>query len=237
MYDSIGSTAVIATTDGPGDYERWEDHLPALLGRLGIPAYGVLQVGAHTGQEVEALTRCGFRRLVMMEPNPDHVAELIQRLRYHEAAGLPEPLGGLAAREVVPLAAGRERGEAVLHVTEYDQQASLLPPMSPLVVTRRETTPVIPVHEIQDGCNVMVVDVQGAEVEVLLGADLDRLDLAVIEGSAWPRYDGGSTLDDIAAHMEAHGWRRVAEWPHARPGVVDVAWQAPSSRHLSLPVS
>ncbi|MEU1727018.1 FkbM family methyltransferase [Nonomuraea sp. NPDC005692] len=207
---------------------RWEDHLPDLLDKLGLPAEGAIQVGAHRGQEVEALTRCGFRRLVMMEPNGDHLPALREQLRLHHlAAGLPEPEHGHPAREVVAACAGRERGQATLNVTPYDKQSSMLPPLLPMAVVRQDVVPVIPVSEVQHGCNVLVVDAQGAELEVLAGTDLSRLRLAVVEGSVTARYSGGSTLDSIAEHMTAHGWREVAAWPHLRPGVVDVAWLAP----------
>jgi FkbM family methyltransferase len=209
-------------------YERWEWHLPGLLRRLRLPTHGVVQVGAHTGQEVEALTRAGFRRLVMMEPNGDHIPELRAQLRlHHQAAGLAEPVGGHPPQEIVQAAAGQERGRAVLHVTDYDQQASLLHPMFPMTVTRQDSIPVVPVRDVQHGCNVLVVDVQGAELDVLKGTDLSRLDLAVIEGSTEARYLGGSTLGGIADYMHAHGWRQVESWPHTRPHVTDVAWLAP----------
>lgn len=221
-----------------GDYERWESGLPGLLNRLEVPARGVVQVGAHTGQEVAALARCGFGRLVMMEPNPDHIPELSGRLRAHLGAGdVPADEDGLLPWEIVRAAAGRERGRAVLHVTEYDQQSSLLAPVTPLTVTRRDITPVIPVREVQRGCNVLVVDVQGAELDVLIGTDLGRLDLAVVEGSTGARYRGGATLSAISDYMHAHGWRPVASWPHARPGVVDVAWLAPLAGSTPLAAS
>lgn len=208
---------------------RWEDELPGLISRLGLVTDGVVQVGAHVGQEVAALTRCGFRRLVMMEPNADHIAALRSQLQlHHRDAGLDEPAGGLPAHEIVVAAAGRERGQLVLHVTEYDQQASLLMPLLPMAVVRQDTIAVLPVHEVQGGCNVLVVDAQGAELEVLAGTDLSRLQLAVIEGSTWARYSGGATLDSIADYMRAHGWRQVAAWAHVRPHVVDVAWLSPT---------
>lgn len=213
----------------------WEEELPGLLARLRLPTPGVVQVGAHVGQEVEPLTRCGFRRIVLMEPNQDHTDALSTQLRFHhEQAGLPAPEDGLTAREIVVAAAGRERGEATLYVTEWDQQASMLPPLLPLsarnAVVRQDIIDVIPVREIQHGCNVLVVDAQGAELEVLAGTDLDRLQLAVIEGSTDARYRNGSTLDTIAEYMEANGWRQVATWPHARPNVDDVAWLSPRYR-------
>jgi FkbM family methyltransferase len=215
---------------------RWEDQLPALIGRLSLPTDGVVQVGAHIGQEVQALTRCGFRRLVMMEPNPDHSTTLRQQLQlHHRNAGLPEPPGGLPARELVLAAAGRERGELVLHVTEYDQQASLLVPLLPMAVVRRDTIPVVPVREVQAGCNVLVIDAQGAELEVLAGTDLTRLQLAVIEASTWARYQGGATLETIGDYMRLQGWRQIATWAHVRPHVVDVGWLAPAEQLVAVP--
>jgi FkbM family methyltransferase len=229
--------AAAAARPVPHVTARWEQELPTLLRRLRLPVDGVVQVGAHTGQEVKALTRCGFRRLVMVEPNLDHTTALREQLKHHAGARLPPPADGYPAREVVLAAAGRERGQAVLHVTEYDQQASMLPPLPPLTVSRNDVTPVIPVREVQHGCNVLVLDVQGAELEVLAGADLDRLHLAVIEGSTWPRYDGGATVATIADYMHARGWQQVAVWAHKRPNVVDVAWLAPLVNRISAKAS
>ena len=214
---------------GTGTYVRWERQLPWLLRQHRVPADGVVQVGAHTGQEVEALTRCGFRRLVLIEPNPEHIGALDRELfRHHAAAGLPAPPDGRPPREIVLAAAGRDHGRTTLYVTEYDQQASALPPLPPMAVVRQETVAVIPVRDVQHGCNVIVVDAQGTELDVLAGADLWRLRLAVVEGSSWARYSGGSTLKSIAEYMKGHGWRQVARWAHANPNVVDVAWLAPT---------
>lgn len=234
MRDQTASGLSAADAKAPRVTARWEQELPALIERLGLSADGVVQVGAHVGQEVPALTRCGFRRLVLVEPNHDHADALRQQLaEHHETADLPEPEDGLEPREIVLAAAGRERGEAILHVTEWDQQTSLLPPLPPLsaknAVVRTDATPVVPVRDIQHGCNVLVIDAQGAELDVLAGADLTRLDLAVIEGSTTARYEGGSTLTTIADYMLAHGWQRVITWAHVRPHVDDVVWLAPHS--------
>lgn len=215
---------------------RWEDQLPALMARLALPADGVVQVGAHVGQEVPALTRCGFRRLVMVEPNSDHTAALWQQLQaHHLSAGLPKPEGGLPAHEVVVAAAGRERGDLVLHVTEYDQQASLLMPLLPMAVVRQDRIPVVPVREVQAGCNVLVIDAQGAELDVLAGADLTRMQLAIVEASTTARYQGGATLKSVGAYMRSQGWRQITAWAHVRPHVVDVAWLAPPQQLPPVP--
>jgi FkbM family methyltransferase len=207
---------------------RWEEQLPELLAEYDLPRDGVVQVGAHTGQEVGVFTRLGFRRLVMMEPNEDHLLRLAQRLReQHEAAGLPLPADGLPPREVVRAAAGRVAGQATLYVTEYDQQSSMLAPLG-MAVTREVTIPVVPVSAVQAGCNLLVVDAQGAELDVLAGADLERFQLVVVEGSAEARYTGGSTVESIAGFLRQAGWRQVAVWAHVRPDVYDMAWLGPT---------
>src|SRR5262245_44042936 len=117
----------------PTSYVRWEQELPRLLRELRLLADGVVQVGAHTGQEVAALTRCGFRRLVLVEPNPDHVPSLDRELSAHHAtARLAPPRGGHPPRQIVVAAAGRQHGQATLHITPYDQQASPFPPLPPM---------------------------------------------------------------------------------------------------------
>ncbi|MBV9822504.1 MAG: FkbM family methyltransferase, partial [Actinobacteria bacterium] len=116
-----------------------------------------------------------------------------------------------------------------------DQQASVLVPLLPMAVVRQDTIAVLPVREVQAGCNVLVIDAQGAELEVLAGADLTRLQLAVVEGSTWARYAGGATLDSIAEYMRGQGWRQVAAWAHVRPHVVDVAWLAPEWQLAATP--
>ncbi|MDX6741594.1 FkbM family methyltransferase [Actinocorallia sp. A-T 12471] len=214
-----------------GEYVRWEERLCGLMSTLGVAPRGVVQVGAHRGQEIPALAACGFGRMVLVEPNPDLTSILEDELTAFLGPALSDAAGP-PVWEVVRAAAGRARGRAVLHVTEYDQQSSLFAPVASLAVRRRDITPVVPVHEVQEGCNVLVADVQGAELEVLHGTDLDRIDLAVVEGSAVPRYRGGATLASVADFLRGRGWRQVAEYPHARPGVSDVAWLAPRPRLL-----
>ena len=214
---------------------RWEEQLPDLLERLSLPTDGVVQVGAHIGQEVPALTRCGFRRLVMMEPNTDHTAMLRQQLQvHHGAADLPAPAGGLTARELVLAAAGRERGELVLHVTEYDQQASLLVPMLPMAVVRQDRIPVVPVREVQAGCNVLAIDAQGAEFEAPAGRGPDPAAACRHRGQHLGAVPGRR---DPGVHRGLHALARLATGRGLGPACARRWWTSHGWRRMSRPRS
>lgn len=180
------------------------DNLETVLD--GIPRHGVIHLGAHRGQEVLAYRAAGFGRIVLVEPNPRHHPHL---------AALP----GV----VVVKAAVGERGRATLHIPRWDTLASLQRPLG--VGVRVEVrVDVVPVESVQDGCNVLVADIQGGEVDALRTANLDALDAVIVEASDVARYEDGATTATVFEFMDSAGWRYLGRWPHRGPGVWDVAF-------------
>jgi FkbM family methyltransferase len=181
---------------------HWTDALPDLMAQHGIQARGVVHVGAHLGEEVPTYRRLGFARIVLVEPHPTLADELRQ----------------LAGVEVVQAACGAQTGTATLYVTEKTMQSSLLPPVRK-TVQDRVTVPVRRLADITDHkVNVAVVDVQGAELDVVAGADLGRLDLVILEAHTRLRYEGQPTAQEVVDAMRGRGWRQVAEYWHDPKG-------------------
>lgn len=176
--------------------------LPGLLPRLGIEPRGIVHVGAHEGQEVPAYRDAGFSRIVLVEPNP------------HLAAGL-RALNGV---EVVEAACAGEAGERTLHITRHDKLSSLYRPLTREVVETVQVPVCRLVDLIDDTVNVAVIDAQGAELEVIGGAPLDRLDVVVVETYVRPKVAGAPGHAETVAVMAALGWRVAAEWPIDRAG-------------------
>lgn len=185
--------------------------LPRLLRQQGIPARGVVHVGAHLGQEIPIYRAAGFGRIVMVEANPDLAARI--------------PREGVAVHVA---ACGRTSdGFATLHITPNDQQSSTLVPVRKPVVRQVQVLN-RRLADLQHGCNVAVVDVQGAELDVVAGAELSALDLVVLEASTQPRYVAGADLAAVVAYMSGRGWVEVARWDHGvkRPAkVVDLVFR------------
>lgn len=170
----------------------------------GIPRTGVVHVGAHRGQEADAYRAAGFDRVVWVEPNPEH----------HETL--------TAVGELCPVACGA-RGTATLHVTRWTEQSSILEPTE-MEVTGTVEVQVVPLSELQGGCNVAVVDVQGSEVDVLRSGDLNTLDAVIVEVDTSQRYEGAGSPDDIAEVLTAAGMRRASTWPHRWDFLTEEVW-------------
>lgn len=175
----------------------------------GVARRGVVHVGAHHGQEVPAYRAAGFERIVLVEPNPAHWAAL----------------ASLGDDVVLHRCAAGPRGRATLHVTRYDTESSLLRPLQKRVC-RTVDVDVVPLADLQAGCNVAVVDVQGGELDVLRTAALESLDAAIVECEVVPRYAGGARRDEIEAFFAAaDGWELAGVFEHRTPELHDIAWR------------
>lgn len=176
-----------------------------------IARTGVVHVGAHKGQEVPAYRAAGFRQITLVEPNP----------------ALAVDLARFGDRVTVHQCAAGESGWAEFHVTEWDERSSLLAPVDYPVSDRFEVE-VVPLADLQHGCNVAVLDCQGYELEVLQTAALDELDAVIVEMTADRRYVGAATRDEVARFLTDQGWRHTGTYGGHSVGITDETWRHPT---------
>lgn len=188
----------------------------------GVCRRGVLHVGGHEGQELELYLCCGFERILYVEPNPAVHQRLEQRLAFwrewltvmrdvYGAQHLPTLASELCAASDVD-------GTACLHLTEHDQQSSLLPPLAPFVhgvaetevTTQRLDTLLDARHEC-GAFNTLTLDVQGAELRVLNGCPklLEQIEMAIVEVNFRRRYSGSALAHEVEDFMESRNFRAV----------------------------
>ena len=176
--------------------------------RLGL----VLDVGANAGFFGDAVRRQGYGgRIVSFEPLAEAFAELEQRVQN-------DPLW-----EAHRLALSDRDGEADLQVAGNSWSSSLLP-MEPRhvasapssVVVRSERVPLARLDTIWDGLSrggraYLKLDVQGAELAVLRGAEQALRDVDVVEAelSLVELYAGQPLLPDVVAFLEPRGFALV----------------------------
>jgi hypothetical protein len=181
-----------------------------VLARCGVEPRGVLHIGAHHGEEVPLYQGLGLSPIVLVEPQL-------------QACAVIRELYGSAVRLIqgVVLSGGTV---ATLR-TSQRSMASGTSPLVPDVVARMSAIPVHQARAIQrevPECNVLVVDTQGTELDVLLSADLDALDLVVAETDEAGR--DASLHADVLALMAIAGWRPVERWRHGQHSYSDVAF-------------
>lgn len=203
--------------------EAWLEALPELMAGLAIKPRGVLHLGAGDGREVPHYRRLGFRRLVLVEPLPYRALDL-RRL----PGGLDDPHGPT----VIEAAVADTHGETMLHVPAHDEAASILRPLrwevAATVAVQTITLDELARNGTLDGLNVLVADIQGAEVEALSSGPLDRFELCIVEATAEARYQDGATRADVDQLFTRLGWVPLASFPHhVEPWVVDTAYTPP----------
>jgi FkbM family methyltransferase len=186
--------------------------LAALAKRHGIKVRGAVHVGAHLGEEAEIYRKLGVPRMVLIEANPKLCAQL--RARFSD-----DPTIVIINRAIADTA-----GKRVLHVTNATQSSSLLP-----LGRHAEVYPQIVAQEsIEVDCarlddvlgevgekaaeyNILNIDVQGAELLVLKGAEriLESIDLINAEVNFAELYEGCAQIDEIDDFLEQRGFVRV----------------------------
>lgn len=193
-------------------------NLKQLLAELDVEPAGVIHVGAHRGQEVPEYRAAGFGRIHLVEPEPDLAARLRRKFPDCEV------------HETVCVASRAKTRQ--FNVASQRKWSSLLdiPPDQSrtgetIEVRERIKVAACRLVDIQTGCNVAIVDTQGTEQDVLEGADLDALDLVIVEtvepGDVWrPAWDRPAA----DAWFAERGWGPVHEFGHTAPDVSDVAY-------------
>jgi FkbM family methyltransferase len=192
--------------------ERKPPDLAALVKRHGIEVRGAVHVGAHLGEEVEIYRKLGVPRMILIEANPKVFAQLKTRF-------LDDPTIVTINRAIAD-----KSGKRVLHVTNATQSSSLLP-----LSKHAEIYPQIVAQEsIEVDCadlgdvldevgekaaeyNILNIDVQGAELLVLSGAErtLQFVDVVNVEVSFAELYAGCAQIDEVDEFLERRGFVRV----------------------------
>jgi FkbM family methyltransferase len=194
--------------------EHLED-MRLLLSALpnGLARRGVVQVGAHKGEEVGVFREYGFKSVTLIEANPPRAEEMRRAFASDQEI------------RVIELAIGDTNGEAsfYLHTSRSGstEPASLLPmavfkEVVPTLYTASELrVRVVTLDSLvdeaivsPDRCNLLVVDVQGGEGALFRGAQASvrRFDAIITEVNVVPLYEGGLLEEELIAMLEDNGF-------------------------------
>jgi FkbM family methyltransferase len=188
--------------------------IETMAAQYGIQIRGVIQIGAHSGQEVPELIKNGVGRIHLVEANSDLIPGLQAMASSFE--------GQITISNV---AISDANGYEDFHVTSFSQSSSLLPLADHKIVYPKitEVTIVKVRTETLDGnvtannldlraFNALFIDVQGAELKVLRGAKetLSHLDIVITEVNFEELYQGCPQIEDLDLFLFDAGFARVA---------------------------
>lgn len=189
----------------------------------------IVHVGAHLGQEAEKYERWGAAQVIWIEAEPGAYARLCAHIETVRA--LPRPwfarlmLRPKCTHVCVQALVGDEAGKtATFHIFNNDGASNSIFSMHeeskkrfPLLAETGEVMH-IEMERLDtllerigvSRTDVLVVDVQGAELLVLRGAEriLKTAKYLAVEVSTTPFYQGGVLLSELEPWLEARGLKR-----------------------------
>tara|TARA_R110000824_G_scaffold98771_1_gene235469 strand:- start:2369 stop:3007 length:639 start_codon:yes stop_codon:yes gene_type:complete len=192
--------------------------LDQLFAKYKLKINGILQIGAHFGEEYPSYLKHDIKHIVFFEPLTHCYHNLVNNLMMY----------GIEEREVgvVQSALGSEHGFVEMYVDDKQgASSSILKPKQHLEqhptisFPNREKVEVITLDsfweinsevKIED-YNFINIDVQGYELEVFKGAakTLESIDYIMTEINRDEVYEHCALVDSIDGFLENYGFRRV----------------------------
>jgi FkbM family methyltransferase len=170
---------------------------PRLMVDLAIEPLHIVHVGAHKGEEMPYYIKAGIPEITLVEPIPDLAVALENKYPF---------------ANVVQAACGLERGTATLSVMRKTNLSTLNTPAKRDQVAGKIEVAVLPLSEVQGDANIAVIDAQGLEIEVLRSANLDDLDLVIVETCTVHDPTIAAGHDDVVRYMDEQGWEVANVW-------------------------
>lgn len=193
------------------------------LQKIGFKPRGLVHVGGHCGQEMQAYFDLGVDNLIWVEADPSTAARLRQIVASSSLAS--------RQRVIEALITDRDGDIRNLHRFSNDGESSsifratdILHARWPGIVETGETveirtsrldTALMAAGFGPGDIDVIVLDVQGAEILALdgCGAFLESASYVEAEVSLESIYAGGPLADDVVARLARAGFKPVTEIP------------------------
>ena len=195
--------------------------VPAMLREHNIEPRGVIQAGAHEGNEVQYFLEHGFERILLIEANPD----LADKLRSRFANEPRVTIANAAASDTegactFNIATGDAQSSSMLDPTLHKKIYKGIEFQKTIEVrTARIDTLVHEAGFTPADFNMIVLDIQGAEIMALRGAteQLKHTHAVLSEFSNTELYKGSGTLTDLRALLNENALHLAAEEANWHP--------------------
>jgi len=196
--------------------------IPQLLSHFNINVRGVIQIGAHYGQEYLPLRQSGVKDFILIEPVPRHFKKMKETIVDKNALMFETALGS-ETKEIEMYISEFEGANAELY---RGQSSSILAPKKHLeqyphiqfkdkIKVNMTTLDTLIENEDIDiqKYNMINIDVQGYELEVFKGAvnSLQHIDCIYSEVNRDEVYEKCPLVSEIDECLSTYGFKKVVE--------------------------
>lgn len=183
--------------------------LDKAYGVFRVPKKGLLHVGAHLAQELDIYEHFALPRVMWVEADPELAAVVRDKIEGHPRSSLSV------------FAASDTNGRATFHRTsngcasssllKFARHAKHFPNVSQDSSFEVDTKKLDDEIADKDNYNMIVIDIQGAEILALRGAKvlLRNIDAIVAEVNFDQMYAGGAMASELDTFLRGHGFTRA----------------------------
>lgn len=211
----VGAPRAVGSAGAPEDHASIVNRFLRVLERR-VEIRGVIHVGAHEGQEVDPYLAHGCGRIVLVEPNPEACRILRERfgsrpeVHVIEAAALDE--AGTATLRVHTSRTGSTEPASVLDLKRFKEIVPTLETRRTVEVDADRLDMLLERSGIDCAdFQLLNVDVQGAELRVLRGAERTLASVAAVlaEVQVVELYDGAASEREVDEFLKERGFERA----------------------------
>jgi len=184
--------------------------LATIVNERNLRIKGILHVGAHLAEEAKQYEALGVDNVWWIEGNRDNIPAIVNEV-------------GDSSKVIWALVTDKDDDEVVFHITNYDSMSSSVlefgthPTFSPeTVFIEHRTMKTITLDTLVEdnrisGVNFLNMDLQGAELLALKGADnlIPHLDYIYTEVNCKEVYKNCAQVGDLDVFLQKRGFNRV----------------------------
>jgi FkbM family methyltransferase len=180
-----------------------------------IPKIGIVHVGADAGQEVSHYFDYGFRKVILIEANPDSYKTLELKFGRHPNIRLFNyaicDKEGVVDFHIHTSRSGSTEPASILPMKRFKEIVRTLHTAKTIKVPATTLDLLFDRHGVAPSeYNFINIDIQGAELLALAGATkvMRSTDAIVSEVNVVEMYEGGALEADIVAFLARHGFEK-----------------------------
>lgn len=175
---------------------------------------GVLHIGAHVGEEVSAYLDSSYSPIYLIEANPEILPTLNKKFEemsdVHVIGTAVGDTNGTVEFVIHKTAKGGMESSSILPLARLGQIVPIFNSDARYSVPQCTIDELAKTHELQGKIDLLVIDIQGAELAALHGAAraLQTIDFVVCEVNLINNYAGGALENEVDAFFEAAGFTK-----------------------------